>query len=308
MELLADVILNPSFPAEALSRQREVQLAGIRAQDDKLLQKTFSLMRENLFGAHGYGLNSLGTQESVEALAADDLRAFHDQLAVPNNAVIAVFGDMDSAQVRADLETAFGLWKRGGDYQVPKLLAGTQGKRRVADQKDKEQAVAVLGFHGCTFFDEDRYALELLGEACSDLGSRLFMRIREELGLAYYVGAQSQPGMTPGSFSFYAGTSPEQLAQVEEELMAEAMKLANDGLDAGELRRAKNKMIGARKIGRQDLGGLAMTAGLDELYGLGFDSSDEDETRIEEVSQESIQEVAQKYLDPERCVIAVMHP
>ena len=66
--------------------------------------------------------------------------------------------------------------------------------------------------------------------------------------------------------------------------MAEAMKLANDGLDAGELRRAKNKMIGARKIGRQDLGGLAMTAGLDELYGLGFDSSDEDETRIEEVS------------------------
>ncbi len=308
VELLADVILNPSFPADVLSRQREVQLAGIRAQDDKLLQKTFSLMRENLFGAHGYGLNSLGTQESVEALAADDLRVFHAQLAVPNNAVIAVFGDMDSAQVRADLETAFGLWKRGGDYQVPKLLTGTQGKRRVADQKDKEQAVAVLGFHGCTFFDEDRYALELLGEACSDLGSRLFMRIREELGLAYYVGAQSQPGMTPGSFSFYAGTSPEQLAQVEEELMAEAMKLANDGLDAGELRRAKNKMIGARKIGRQDLGGLAMTAGLDELYGLGFDSSDEDETRIEEVSQESIQEVAQKYLDPERCVIAVMHP
>ena len=308
VELLADVILNPSFPADALSRQREVQLAGIRAQDDKLLQKTFSLMRENLFGAHGYGLNSLGTQESVEALAADDLRAFHAQLAVPNNAVIAVFGDMDSAQVRADLETVFGLWKRGGDYQVPKLLAGTQGKRRVADQKDKEQAVAVLGFHGCTFFDEDRYALELLGEACSDLGSRLFMRIREELGLAYYVGAQSQPGMTPGSFSFYAGTSPEQLAQVEEELMAEAMKLANDGVDAGELRRAKNKMIGARKIGRQDLGGLAMTAGLDELYGLGFDSSDEDETRIEEVSQECIQEVAQKYLDPERCVIAVMHP
>ena len=90
--------------------------------------------------------------------------------------------------------------------------------------------------------------------------------------------------------------------------MAQAMKLAKAGLDAEELRRAKDKVIGARKIGRQDLGGLAMTAGLDELYGLGFDSSDEDETRIEEVSLESIQAAAQKYLDPDHCVIAVTHP
>lgn len=308
LELLADVILNPSFPEDALERQREVQLAGIRAQDDKLLQKTFCLMRERLFGAHGYGLNSLGTRESVEGLMVDDLRDFNSQLVVPNNAVIAVFGDLKADQVRAELEAAFGLWKRGGDYRVPQLLPDGQGKRRVADQKDKEQAVAVLGFHGCTFFDEDRYALELLGEACSDLGSRLFMRIREELGLAYYVGAQSQPGMTPGYFSFYAGTAPDQLAQVEEELMAEALKLAQEGFTAEELQRAKNKVIGARKIGRQDLGGLAMTAGLDELYGLGYDSSDADEQRIGNVTMEAIQAAAQKYLDPNRCVIAVTHP
>ena len=80
---------------------------------------------------------------------------------VPNNAVIAVFGDMDSAQVRADLETDLRPVETWWRLSGAAVDGRHQGKRRVADQMDKEQAVAVLGFHGCTFFDEDRYALEL---------------------------------------------------------------------------------------------------------------------------------------------------
>jgi zinc protease len=308
LELMADVILNPSFPLEALERQRSVQLAAIKAQNDKLLQKTFRLMRENLFGAHGYGLDSLGTEESVAEISVEDLRTYYGELAVPNNAVISIFGDIKESEIRAELECAFGLWKAGGKIKVPNLMPGTNGNRRVAVQADKEQAVAVLAYRGTTFFDADRYALDLLSEACSDLGSRLFMRIREELGLAYYVGAQSQPGLTPGSFAFYAGTSPGQLAQVEKELLSEAAKLSEKGLSEEELERAKSKMIGQRKISRQDLGGLAMASGLDELYGLGYDSSEEDEERIMDLTTEKVQEVAQKYLSSENYILAVTHP
>ena len=308
LELMADVILNPSFPLEALERQRSVQLAAIKAQNDKLLQKTFRLMRENLFGAHGYGLDALGAEQSVAGLNKDSIISFHEQLAVPDNSVIAVFGDINASEVRAELERLFGLWSKGSSFKVPNLMYGADGIRRIANQADKEQAVAVLGYRGTTFFDPDRYALELLSEACSDLGSRLFMRIREELGLAYYVGAQSQPGLTPGSFAFYAGTSPEQLAQVEKELIAEAAKLCEKGLSDEELERAKSKMIGQRKISRQDLGGLAMSSGLDELYGLGYDSSEEDEERIMELTTLKVQEVAQKYLSSENYVLAVTHP
>ena len=308
LKLMADVILNPSFPVEALERQRSVQLSSIKAQNDKLLQKTFRLMRENLFGAHGYGLDPLGTEESVSEISVEDLGRYYGELAVPNNAVIAVFGDIKGSEIRAELERTFGLWKSGRNSSAPNLMPGTDGKRRVAVQADKEQAVAVLGYRSCTFFDEDRYALELLSEACSDLGSRLFMRIREELGLAYYVGAQSQPGLTPGCFAFYAGTSPGQLEQVEEELLAEASKLSEEGLSEEELERAKAKMIGQRKISRQDLGGLAMMAGLDELYGLGYASSDDDEVKIKALSTSQVRAVTQKYLRPENYIMAVIHP
>ena len=107
--------------------------------------------------------------------------------------------------------------------------------------------------------DDDRYALELIQESCSDLGSRLFLRIREQLGLAYYVGAQNLAGLVPGYFAFYTGTEPAKAAQVETELLKEAELLRTEGLTAEELKRAKAKIIGQKKIARQDLGNLAST-------------------------------------------------
>jgi zinc protease len=168
--------------------------------------------------------------------------------------------------------------------------------------------VLLVGFPGATLLDPDRYALELLQEACSDLGSRLFLRIREKLGLAYYVGAQNFLGLAPGYFAFYTGTAPEKAALVEEELLREAELLRNEGLTAEELKRAKAKIIGQKKVARQDLGGLATTTALDELYGLGFAHSGTDDARYETVTQEEVKAVAGKYLRAGALVIAVVKP
>ena len=165
-----------------------------------------------------------------------------------------------------------------------------------------------MGYRGTTLKDRDRYALELLQEACSDLGSRLFLRVREKLGLAYYVGAQNFVGLAPGYFAFYAGTVPEKAETVEGELLAEAELLRRDGLTPEELSRAKAKVIGQRKIARQDLGGLAMTTALDELYGLGYAYAETEDALYETVSLEQVKAAAQKYLIPDALVIATVRP
>jgi zinc protease len=311
LDLVKDVLLNPSFNGDALERERQVQLAGIRAQRDHLLHEAFSAMRRVLFGEGGYGLDSLGSEESVTALKKEDIATFHQRQVLPENCVLAIYGDVDSATVLERVEKAFACWPTGSSVARTNHTAEhpvTKQKQRVTGCRNKKQAVVVIGYHGTSLSRPDRYALELLQEACSDLGSRLFLRIRDTLGLAYYVGAQNFVGITPGYFAFYAGTSMEHAEQVERELLAEAEELRNNGVTAEELARAKAKVIGQRKIARQDLGSQAMSHALDELHGLGFSYSDTEDALFEAVTGEQIIAAARRYLDPEELVISTILP
>ncbi len=112
----------------------------------------------------------------------------------------------------------------------------------------------------------------------------------------------------PGYFAFYAGTTPEKAALVEAELLNEVELLRAEGLTAEELKRAKAKVIGQRKIARQDLGGLAMTTALDELYGLGYAHTDAEDPLYEAVTLEQVKAVARKYLRADALVISVVNP
>ena len=315
LDLLADVVLNPTFPVNELDREREVQIASISARKDDLLKSASVAMRRGLFGDTGYGLDTLGTEESVGKISTGDLRAFHQKLAVPNNCVLAIYGDVKSGDVRAAVEKAFANWKPL--TRPSATLSPSDGERdgvrgtfpkRVEEFRDKKQAVLVIGFVGTTMDSEDRYALDVLQECCSDLGSRLFLRIREQLGLAYYVGAQHFPGLAPGYFAFYAGTEPTSVAQVEQEFLKEAELLRNEGLTAEELKRAKAKIIGQKKIARQDLGSLASLTALDELYGLGWQHAELDDAKYEAVTLEQVKVAAQKYLKPDRFVVSIVKP
>ncbi|MGY8652181.1 MAG: M16 family metallopeptidase [Verrucomicrobiia bacterium] len=307
LEIAADVLLNPSFPTDALERERDIQLAGIRAQKDHLLQRAMIALRRDMFGSGGYGPDSAGTEESVQAIQADQLTEFHQQLVKPDNCVLAIFGDIDKDAILAAVKNVFGEWKSDGkQIPQPRLPEVPDGITRVSEELDKKQAVVAIGFQGTTFDSDDRYPLDLLQEACSDLGSRLFMRIRDELGLAYYVGAQHMPGKVPGYFVFYTGTEPTQVELVEKELLAEASKLREDGLTEVELARCKAKMVGQKKIARQDLGGYAMASALDELYGLGFDRADSDDARYEAVTLAEIKAAAKKYLTPDRFSVSIV--
>jgi zinc protease len=307
--LLADAALNPVFPEDALARELEVQLAAIQAQADQLLQRASQLMRRALFGERGYGLDILGTERSVKSLNRAALRQFHLQQARPNNCVLAVFGDVNPKQVRQLAAARFGKWRRGQAARGTAETPVWRGQRRVGEtREDKKQAVLVMGFRGTTIYNPDRYALDLLQEACSDLGSRLFVRIREKLGLAYYVGAQNFPGLGPGYVGFYAGTEPKQAERVEQEILKEVALLRKEGLTAPELKRAQAKIVGHIKIARQDLGGYAMSAALDELYGLGYAHSDQDEARYQAVTLEQIRAAARQYLRPDAMVVSVIKP
>lgn len=309
LEMVADVLLEPTFPAEHVERERQIQLAQIRAQKDDLLATAFRLMRHGMFGDRGYGLNAQGTENSISAITIDTIHKFHQRLTRPNNCVLAIYGDIRSDEALAAVQKYFGAWAKGAERPAHEATpAMLNGSKHMLEPRDKKQAVMTLGFPGLAMHDPERYALELIQEACSDLGSRMFMRIRDNLGLAYYVGAQNFLGLGTGYFAFYVGTEPSKVALVESEMLKETELLRTSGLTTEELARAKAKVIGQKKISRQDLGHLAMTTALDELYGIGYQHIDREDALYEAVTLEQTRAIAQRCLDPNKLVVATVRP
>jgi zinc protease len=179
---------------------------------------------------------------------------------------------------------------------------------RKEETQPKEQAVLLLGFSGTDLFNKDRFALDLLSEAYSGMGNRLFLRIRDELGLAYYVGAYQLVGLDPGYFVLYVGTTPQNVATCEKEFLAELEKLQKDGLSEEELTRAKNSLIGQRKVRMQDNAELSLMVALDELYGLGYDFFKTVDDKYRAVTMDDIKRVAERYFNNKPHAVAIVRP
>ncbi len=309
VDVLADVLLNASLPEKAIAREKEAQLAGIKAEEDEMTVVARHLLRAHLFENHPYSLRPLGTPESVARLTRDDLAGFRDRHFVAKNGVIAVFGNVRADEVRRLIAEALAPMPVGEEALVhPPQPAALAAAKEVETIKDKAQAVLMIGYRATDIFHEDRAALELIDEACNDLGSRLFLRIREQMGLAYFVGSSQGPGLAPGPFVFYCGTDPAKVDAVKAALTEEIRKLAGHGLTAEELARAKEKLIGQVDIRNQSNDAFAFSCALDELYGLGFANYRKCRAQTEAITLEEVARVSAKYFAAQPAITAIVRP
>src|SRR5438094_699114 len=309
VDLLSDVLLNATFPEKAIAREKEVQIAGIKQEEEQLTTVARNIMRQALFPQHPYALRGNGSVESVKGLTQKDLIEFRDRYVAAKNGVIYVFGDVKAAEVKQLVEQALDKMKPGAlalTYAKPSMPLSKP--ESVESRKDKAQGVIMVGFRGASLSSPDRYALELIDEASSDLGSRFFIRIREKMGLAYYVGASEMQGLVPGVFAFYLGTDPQKIEPVKTAFLDEIHKLAIEGLTPVELQRAKKKLIGQQEIANQSNDAFGYHCALDELYGLGFDYYKQLEHDVNAVMLEDIKKVAAKYFRDQPYVLATVQP
>jgi zinc protease len=307
--LLADVLTNANFPEKAIEREKQVQLAGIKQEEEQLTMVARNILRQALFTDHPYALRANGSADSVKHLTQKDLIAFRDKYLLAKNGVVSVFGNVKAAEVKQLFEQALGKMKPGTlaltDARPSAPITKTES---VESTKEKAQGVIMVGYRGVDMFDKDRHALELIDEASSDLGSRFFVRIRENMGLAYYVGASQMQGLVPGLFAFYLGTDPQKIEPVKTALLDEINKLANEGLTEEELTRAKRKSIGQHQIAIQSNDSFGYQCALDELYGLGFDYYKKLDREVNAVTLDEIKRVAAKYFRDQPYVLATVRP
>jgi len=309
LDLVADLILHPALPQAGLADVKKRQIASIVEEKEDPLTVALRKARREIFAGQPFHRTALGSVETVSKLKLSDCRDMIRACFTTHNGVLSVFGDVQAATVKKMVEKAFVKLPKGPRHATHSRTYHASSKPGVWNEHlDKEQAVIVIGFRTVGLEDRDVHALNLIDEACSDMGSRLFNRIREELGLAYYVGAQNFAAMGAGAFYFYVGTDPKKAKLAEKELMAQINDLAANGLTADEIDRARVTWRSSWLRSQQGNPGMADVLAWNEINGLGWDHFQKLPGIMTDISSKEIQRMAAKYFGQNKAFIVRVLP
>jgi zinc protease len=311
LEIFADCLSNPTFPADQLKRQRHLTLAAIEARADDVDSVAFDLLAANLYKAHPYRMPLIGTRTTVASLTQSQLVDFYSRYARPNGMVLAVLGDVQADDVIKQVATRFSGLEIG--EIMPPAIASEPAQIQPTTKtvkREQQQAIVTYGFPGPTITAENRYTLDVMAAVLAGMGmpgGRLHEALRGA-ELVYATWGFSMPGIETGHFVIYAGTRPDKVAQVKTTIEEVISGMTTDEPDAAELARAKSMAIAAQQIALQANLDRAQTIVLDQLYGLGFDNYTRYADNIAAVRAEDVRKCAGDLLDLSRATITMTQP
>ncbi|GEP43861.1 peptidase M16 [Brevifollis gellanilyticus] len=308
LDLISDLLLNATLPADGLEKVRKLQLAQIQEEKEDPLTVAMRRARAEIFAGQPFARTALGTETTVKALTVADCRAMLRESIVGENGVLSIVGDVKASVIRKQVESAFARLPRGKRREITQFPATKRKPVQPVIPMEKEQAILVIGFRTVGLHSEDVLALTLIDEACSDMGSRLFNRIREELGLAYYVGAQQFAALGAGAFYFYVGTDPKKVDMAQQEMLRLIADLAKNGLTKAEITRAKTAWRSQWLRAQQGNGSMADSYAWNEINGLGYAHFQSLPAKIAAVTDKDIKRAAKAYLDVASATIVRVMP
>ncbi|MEO7082805.1 MAG: pitrilysin family protein [Gemmatimonadaceae bacterium] len=304
IELLADVVQYPTFAESALDTERSMALASIVALRDDMYRYPMRLAVQAAFEGHPYGTPASGTEETLPRIDAAEITRWHAERALTSRAVIALVGDGDPDAMATMAARAFSELRPS----EPRVLAApswpTVLTQRV-ESRDRAQTALALLFPGPTRGDAARYSAAMIATVASGLGGRFFDELRDKRSLCYTVSAFVSDRQLAGTFGAYIATSPEQESAARDGLLAEFRRFRDEPVTAEELTQAQRYATGVHAI-RQQSGGAVLSDMVDAfLYGTLAELSEHD-TRVNAVTAESMQELAQRFFDPSRRVEGII--
>lgn len=309
LDLLADVLTNPIFPAAEVDREKKNQLAACKMEDDQIVIAAYKLLQKKLFGTHPYARRSVGTSESMAALTPEMLQEYYKQYGVGKNGVVAIFGDVKTEETLAMATKAFAALP-SGTLALQSVPISEPLAVPLHDQatNEREQSIVMKGFLGASITSSDRPALELLSAACDGFGSRFCKEMRGKKSLVYFVSNRNTMKLAPGSFVFFLGVDPKKSALAGEELDREINQLVQAGLTQEELEQAKKMVLQEDALAHQSNANFGNMIASDELMGLGFEHDQYHADEVNAVTLEQVNRVIKKYLGVPGFVGVVVGP
>ncbi len=299
LELVTKIMRSPTFPEAEVELEKRIALQDVRLQKEQPFSVAFEQLRQIMYENHPYALSGLGDETTISSLTREDLLEYYQTYFRPDNIVISIAGRISPKSARQQVEKLFGDWQNPTDSSLPamKVLFPQTKPQKVLTPQATQQSVIMLGYLSASVHSADYTALKLLSTYLGNgLSSRLFVELREKLGLAYDVSAFYPTRQFSSSFVVYMGTAPENTTTALAKLRREVDLLSSCKLEESVLQTAKNKILGQYALGKQTNGQIAQIYGWYEIIGLGVTFDEKFQEDIAALTSADTFTAASKYL------------
>ena len=306
MDILGDLVLNPVFDVQDISRERGVILEEIKMDEDNPDYLVHEIFTQNFWKDHPLGKPILGTKETVKRFDRDPVMDFYGQRFAPGNLIICAAGNLKHAQFVEVVAKHFQHikpMKNGFHSPQPKIVP----RIILRNKKALEQVQICVGVPSHPIAHQRRHASYILNTLLGGgMSSRLFQNIRERQGLAYAIYSDLSPYRDTGCLSVYAGTSRESAVKVVQCVVSEFRKLKSEPVSAEELRRSKDQLKGSLMLSLESSTARMSNLARQEMYFDRFYGLDELIEKIEAVTAPELQELANEFFLTESIAVTVL--
>lgn len=307
LSVVSDIYLNPSFPEPEIEKEKGVIVEEINMYRDLPQRHVQDLFLELLYGDQPAGWNIAGTPERVRAMARADFVAYRNKHYVSGATTVVVAGAVSEEEARDAVARAFDGMHSGAKHPKTAVVEKQSTPALCIEPRKTDQTHFVLGLRGLNAYDKQLSALKVLaGVLGAGMSSRLFQKMREELGICYYVKTDNDALTDHGFFTVSAGVAPSRAEEALRAVLAEFARLRSEPLSEGELRKVKDCLTGNMYLSLESTDELAEFYGMQEILRKDLKQPDEVAKEIEKVDGDAIQAVARQIFKPERLNLAVV--
>jgi zinc protease len=308
LDLVSDLARNPAFATEEIERQRQQIVSGLKVSYDDPDYLAGVVFDRLVYGFHAYGKPDSGTPESIAAVTREDLQAFHRRWFGPNNAILAIVGDVSPEEAFAGAERAFGGWAR---VELPRAQTDEPPAptRRVViiDRPGAVQTEIRVGNIGLARRHKDYLALDIATKILGgEGGNRLHRVLRSERGLTYGASADLHALKDTGNIVADTDTRSEKTGEALRVMVDEIAKLQRQRVQQRELSDAQEYLTGSFPLTIETPGAIALQVLNAVFYGLDLNELQTYRERVTTITVDDIQRVAQQYLHPDRLSIVLV--
>jgi len=308
IDVIADMLSNSRFEPEEIEKERQVIIEEINMSFDSPQYRVDLLIDEVMWPDQPLGRDVAGSKATVTAMTKKDMMSYVSHQYVANNAVVSVAGDITHKEIVAKLKKGFGQWRQDTRQEWLPLNGQQKQSRLRIEERDTEQAHLCLAVPGLSLRHPDRFTLDLLSAVLGEgMSSRLFLEIREKMGLAYAISSCADHLLDAGALTIYAGVDPRQVPATVEAILAELNRI-KDGVSENELRKTKEYCKGRMLLRMEDTRSVAGWLGGQEFLMGDILTIDQVISKIEAIQAKDIARVANQLFTGDMLNLAVVGP